>query len=327
MKQSNKSIKLIRRKPLVKNLLLIEGISRAGKLLLANILHGFQGIEPTQCCWLLDDIPFLEKFGLMEKGVAQEMLQCEIDSRCYEMLIGRNLNHRRSDKSSIFNIPSFDNYLRRCEESDGDWAIKRFYRKNLYSMFVLHEIMSIIGIYFDTFPALKVISVQRSPIDLVSAWCQRGIGRRIGQQDPKLFMILFGDKSGPTPWYAIGWKENYRSLSEVDRTILFIERLFKTSLVAYRKLSPKNRKKILTVLYEDILGDTHGVIKKIGKFLNKKSLPEMKLILKKEHLPNKDRLSLRERRLADIKALASKPYFNRLLRLEKEYSSGSYKTI
>ena len=41
-------IKLGRKEPLVKNLLLIEGISRAGKFLLANLLHGFRGIEPVQ---------------------------------------------------------------------------------------------------------------------------------------------------------------------------------------------------------------------------------------------------------------------------------------
>jgi hypothetical protein len=53
----------------------------------------------------LEYIPFLTNFGLIERNTAKELLKAEMDNRCHEGLIGRNLNHRIYDKSSIFNNP------------------------------------------------------------------------------------------------------------------------------------------------------------------------------------------------------------------------------
>lgn len=315
-----KNISLGRKKPLVKNLLLIEGISRAGKFLLANLLHGFQGIEPVQYYGLLEHIPFLEKLGLINKKTAREILQCEIDSHCYEMLIGRNLNHRKTDKSSIFNIPNYEKYLKRCEEPDGDPAVEKFYNENLCSMFILHELMPNIKIYFDTFPKIKVISIERSPAYLVYSWYQRGLGKRFGN-DPKLFSIPFQSKGLNVPWFAAGWEKRYLELSEMDRTIASIEWLVLASEKSYKKLDSKNKKKILFVSYEAILARTDKVIKKIAAFLGRPVVKTiMDRIFKGEKLPNTTYSESKAEKLDFIKEKSSPAYFEKLLVLEARYA-------
>lgn len=318
-KLANKPVKLGKRKPLVGSLLFIEGIGRSGKFLLANILHGFRGIEPVQCYGLLDNIPFLERFGLIEKKVAQEILQCEIDSHCYEMLIGRNLNHRRSDKSSIFNIPNYDKYLKRCSEPDGDLAVKKFSREKLCSMFILHDLIPNIKIYFDTFPKLKVISVRRNPIYLVYSWYSRGWGKRLGG-DPRSFSLLLQEGGESVPWYAAGWEKKYMKLSEMDRCIAAIEWITHAYRDSYPRLSAKDQNKILFISYEAILNRTNEVISKITKFLGRHSTNgEMRAILKREKLPNLAYHESRQEKLNLIERDASKDYFKRLLVLEEEY--------
>lgn len=312
-------IKLGRKEPLVKNLLLIEGISRAGKFLLANLLHGFRGIEPVQYYGLLEHIPFLEKINLIDKITAQQILQCEIDSHCYEMLIGRNLNHRLSDKSSIFNIPNCNKYLKRCKEPDGDRAIEKFYGKNLCSMFILHELMPNIKIYLDTFPELKVISIQRSPVYLVYSWYKRGLGKRFGN-DSKLFSIPFQFKGENIPWFATGWEKRYLALSEMDRIIASIEWLTLASQKSYRRLSPQHKKKILFVSYEEILTRTNEAIKKITNFLGRTVVKsDMKIILEREKLPNLAYSESNQEKLTLIERESSSGYFKRLLALEEKY--------
>lgn len=314
-----KHVKLGKRKPLVGNLLIIEGIGRAGKFLLANVLHGFRGIEPVQCYGLLDNIPFLERFGLIEKKVAQEILQCEIDSHCYDMIIGRNLNHRRNDKSSIFNIPSFDKYLKRCEEPDGDLAVGKFYEEKLCSMFILHDLIPNIKIYFDTFPKLKVISVQRSPVYLVYSWYKRGWGKRIGS-DPKAFSLVLQEKGKNVPWYAARWGKKYLKLSEMDRCIAMIEWVILASEKSYPQLSSEYQNKILFISYEAVLTRTNEVIKKIQKFLGRSVMKsEMKIILEHEKLPNLAYSESKQEKLTLIKETSSLSYFKRLLILEEEY--------
>ncbi|MDP3731067.1 MAG: hypothetical protein Q8R34_01060, partial [bacterium] len=98
------------RPSLVKNLLFVEGFSRGGKLVLGNIINGFEGVEPIQYYGLLEHIPFLEKFGLIDKKTAEEIIKCEIDTHCYEMLIGRNFNHRLSDGTSVYKVPKYKEY-------------------------------------------------------------------------------------------------------------------------------------------------------------------------------------------------------------------------
>ena len=208
MPHRNEKMTVGKRKVLVDNLLIIEGITRAGKFLLANLMPAFDGIEPIQYHGLLEEIPFLEKFGFIDRATAQEILRCEIDLHTYDMLIGRNLNHRKSDKSSIFNHPQSEAYLARTDEPDGDAAIRKFYKQNPYCLYIMHELMPNIGICFDTFPTMRVLSIRRSPLDLVYSWHCRGNGHRYGI-DPKVFVITLDSPHGPIPWFAAEWKKNY----------------------------------------------------------------------------------------------------------------------
>jgi len=314
-----KSVTLGEKKPLVGQLLIIEGISRSGKFLLANFLHGFRGIEPVQYYGLLEHLPFLVKFGLIKKNIAQKILQCEIDTHCYEMLIGRNLNHRQSDKSSIYNIPNHDKYLKRCKEADGDLAIEKFSREKLCSMYILHELMPNIKIYFDTFPKLKVISIQRSPIYLVYSWYKRGLGKRFGD-DPKLFSLPIMAEGKNVPWFAVGWEKKYLSLSEMDRIIASIEWITNASKKSFQKLEMKEKKNICFIDYEELLLQTNQVIKKIQKFLDRRVLKsEMKIILEREKLPNLTYYESKQEKLTLIKEKSSPLFYKHLLTLEAQY--------
>jgi len=144
-------IRLGKRQPLTKKLLLVEGIARAGKFLLANVLSGFEHIEPVQLYGLLEQIPVWANLGLIDRNTAKEILRLEIDTHCYEMLTGRNFNYRVSDKSSIFNIPRYQKYLARSKEKDIDKIMKEYDQEKPFSFFIMHELMPYIGIYFETF--------------------------------------------------------------------------------------------------------------------------------------------------------------------------------
>lgn len=318
MNRKNK-ITLGRRKPLVKKLLLIEGIGRAGKFLAANIINGFADVEPVQLCGLLEHIPFFTKLGFIEKRAAEELLHHEIDMHCYEMLIGRNLNHRPFDKSSIFNNPDYKKLLSRSKEPDSDKELKSFYKRGAYSFFLLHEVLPYIRIYFNTFPKMKIISLRRSPADLVYSWYSRRVIGQLGT-NPKFFRIPLQGSKGPIPWYHYQNPEEYESLNAMDRVIAAMENLFDKYEKAEKSFSANEKKKILFLRYEDFLERTTDVIKTIQKFLGKKPVKGMRQILKREKLPNPNLSKAKKaERLIEIKAKASPRYFKKLLALEDKY--------
>ena len=321
------------RPPFVKNLLLVGGFSRGGKLLLANIINGFERVEPVQYHWYLEYLPFLEKFGLIDKKTAQELIRCGIDIHSYEMLIGRNLNHRIYDGSTIFKVPRYKEYLKRSKKKDTDAILKKFRRDNPYSFFMVHELMPNIKIYFDIFPHLKMIDIKRNPVDIVYAWYKRGLLRRLGK-DPKIFMVLLKGKHGPMPWYAYGFKESYHLLSEVEKTILSIKTLFEMYKKSYTALPERFKKRILSVSFENLVfNNTNEVIENIGTFLNRNTLPELKSILKREDVPrnaahgkwcgkSEERFKCTDCKLEELKMLASVKYINMLTKLKNEYEAG-----
>lgn len=322
------------RPPLVKNLLFVEGFSRGGKLVLGNVINGFKDVEPIQYYGLLEHLPFLEKFGLLDRKTTKEIIKCEIDTHCYEMLIGRNFNHRKYDGSSIFKIHGYKNYLKRSLEEDRDKNLKKFNRDNAYSFFMMHELMPNIDIYFETFPDLKVISIKRNPIGIVYSWYQRGLLRRFGQ-DPKIFMIPIRGKAGPVPWYAYEFRDRYHTLSEIERVILSVKNLFDMYKNSYDKLSPKFKDQILFVSFEDFF---HGhninkIITRMGKFLGKKSIPKISSILKRVEMPKsgthsslcktlKESFMCYDCKLKEIQKVASDKYLRILIQLTKDYEAG-----
>lgn len=319
MNQSSKRIKIGQKVPLVENLLAVEGITRSGKFLLANILSGLEDVEPPQYSGLIEQIPFLTTLGLIREDVAKQLLRCEIDTRCYEMLIGRNLNYRISDKSSIYNVPNYQKFLDRAKRPDGEIAAEEFSKKMSYSLFILHESMANIVIFFETFPKMKCISLERKPLDLAYSWYKRGLGRRWGT-DPLLFQIPFTThKNIAFPWFAIGWEDLYLKSSEIDRAILSINSLVKLSQKGYRDLPQDTRNHILIVSFESLVTDPEKEIEEISKFLGKKVLPQMKDILKREKLPIDLPENKEEKKLKEIKTIANKKFLEELLDLPTNY--------
>ena len=258
-----KTIHIGRRKSLVTNLLVLEGISRSGKFLLANLINGLQDIEPVQGRISLEQIAFLERFGLIEKKTAQEMVKVLVDAYTYDGLIGRNLNFRRSDKSSIFNNPRFEELRKRTTTPDGDAALYAYYRMHAYSFFILHELLPNIKLFFAAFPNMKVVSLRRNPVDLVYSLYKRGYGTKI--KDSRFFtMVPMATNRGIVPWYAADWKKNFYSYAPMDRVIKTVAALSGMYASSYKKLSAARRKQILFESYEDILSDPQRVVNDVS---------------------------------------------------------------
>lgn len=271
------------RKTLVKHPLFIEGITRSGKFLLANLLAAFPQIEPPQYYGLLENIPYLVKAGLIESATAQNMLRCEVDFHFYEMLIGRNFNLRRSDKSSIYNHPQYRQLMNRSTDKNRDQLLKR--GKDHHSLFVIHEGMSFMPFYFRALPKLRVLHITRNPIALVYSWYQRGLGKRWGK-DPLLFQLALDYQGQPVPWFALDWAAEYRRLSPMNRvirSIIYLERAAKTS---YQKLPSQRQHRILRISYESLVSQPSEVIKRMEKFLRITVSPDIQKILRREKLPN-----------------------------------------
>lgn len=315
----DKMVATVSEKPeLVSNVLFLEGITRAGKFLLANLLAAFDTVEPVQYKGIVEYIPYLLEAKLIEKKTAQQILRCEVDLDSYEMFIGRNFNLRREDKSSIYNHPSFKTYLERSEQVPREDLVKNALNKGIYSTFILHETMPNIKIILDTFKLGKVISIRRDPLDLAYSWYQRGFGKRWGN-DPVLFQITFHSQYGPIPWFARSWAKKYYRLSEADKVAASIEYLWTRSEETYHELSSFQKKQILRVKYEDILVQPTQAVSSIAAFLDAEPSGRIRKIYKQEKLPNSTYGLELAKKEAQLQQMVDEKYFKALLSLREQY--------
>lgn len=313
-----KSIVISEKRLLVKNLVLIDGISRAGKFFLGRIVDGFERVEHFLVVDFVEIIPYLERVGAVRRDAAISLLQFAVDAAVYDQRIGRNLNLRYADGSSIFKCPSMDLYFKRCFGKDGAQIISDIKKENRISVFVTHEVLPNIPIFFQAFPMLKVIEIVRHPVDLIYSWYQRGLGER-EIKDPISLSPFLKVQDRLVPWFASTWSKEYSRLSRIDRIIKSIVCLYKIGSKAFGSLPPQHRRQIHFVRYEEVIEKSWEVMAVMGRFLGTEPSASMPFILNRESCLRAFSEEKRDKKMRKIKKIASKKMFNEMIRSISEY--------
>lgn len=312
---------------LAKNVVLIDGISRTGKFFLGKLVSGLENMDYFQSVILLEQVPFIYRIGGITEDAAIALLKSTLDEHAYNMRIGRNLNLRYYDASSLYNSHELDEYLRRTVNIFGEVSrtseeiVKSFWKGGRYSSFVVHETLPNIDIFFKAYPNLKILHLVRHPIDVIHSWHARGWGKRFGT-DPLAFTPTINGKNGPVPWFAFGWEEEYEKSSDIDRVIKSICALTDMSGKTYNSLVKKSRDRVLILRYERIVENTGGEISSIASFLGTKVSEGMPWILAREKCPNTISVDKRKAKEDEIRSVASKGCYQSMMKLASIYESG-----
>ncbi|MDD5005744.1 MAG: sulfotransferase domain-containing protein [Candidatus Omnitrophica bacterium] len=316
-------IKVATKNLLVKKLVILDGITRSGKFFLGRIIDGLKSTEHFQAVDLIEIIPYLEKLGAIREDTAISLLQIMVDQWVYNIGIGRNLNFRYNDGSSIFKYPDLGRYLLKTFSQDKDRkeTVKAINKDKRISVFVTHEVLPCINIFFKSFPDFKMIHIIRHPIDIMYSWYLRGFGGR-EISDPLYLSPCVNINNKTIPWYAYNWSDEYIKLSRMDRIIKSIEIITEISQNAYGLLPLKHKKNILFVTYEDLIEDSWAVVKKAGLFLNTIPSESMSTILARENCNRKIDPLERKKKMLFIKKMASPKMFKLMMRLASLHEKG-----
>lgn len=303
---------------LVNRPLFLNGITRAGKFLLGKLVACVKTVEYYQYVSVLEHLPFLQKMGLIDEEAAVALMRVHVDEHSYNYVIGRNLNARLSDASSVYNAPQFERYLSRSLTEDIPALLDRFRSEKALPCFIIHEMLPNISIYFKAFPEVRIIDLHRHPVDLAHSWFRRGWGTR-HLDDPLSFApIIRGNRKG-IPWYAASWKEEYEQASPMDRVIRSISFLTEEGEKTYRSLPSSNQKKMIRITYEALVEEPEKCVERIAAFLDTPVLDALRMVMAREKVPQKISLESRKKKLAELEQNASQEALILLHRLVKEY--------
>lgn len=277
-------LKIYARRNFADELLIIDGITRSGKFMLSHVVGAFEGVEFIQYPILLDNLPYLVRFGKLSFEACKILLQTDLDYAAYNMMIGRSLNTRRRDITSVYNSVESAALLARAEREDEPAMVAEFLAAKRLPLFFCHEGLCNMGVILGSLPKAKVIHILRDPAAIALSWHKKGYGRRWGA-DPKIVSIAFETEHGTVPWYATDAAKDYAEAGEMERVVLCIDRIMKMSREGFEALTPAQKKQILFLSFEAFTADPEPGLGKVEHFIGKRRHSGLPSVLARERLP------------------------------------------
>ena len=293
----------------------ISGLHRSGKSLLTSIIPSI--IETG----LINKDPLLNLVSNMyaNKEIsfksARYLARYIQSNTNYSNFIGRKLNQKKTDETSIYNHLNYKEYLKKIS-SKSKFKIAKDFKEERISFYDVHNVLCNLKFWKQTNDNFKLINIDRNPVDLVYSWYKNKFGSYKESSINQLLLYKLGNIFVPT--YAYKWKNKFLKMTELDRIIEILNQQILSSNNNY--IFYKKSTKILRIRYEDILTKPLKNLLKINKFLNLDSkiyLKEYKskIIRKKSSSANERKIKLKF-----IKKNCSSSYYKKLINLEKKYN-------
>ena len=295
---------IVTRKLFFDNPLFIDGLTRSGKTMLAPIISSFSKVEKVNVNYQFEFIPMLNIVNSISNEVSVTMMRFFIDNQVYENKIGRNMNFRLSDLTSVWNTSQPIKYISRLSKREGNIVFDNITKSRQFFLLLVHDALWHAKIYFKAFPNLKMIHIDRHPVDLIYSWYKKGYGSNFYDNPHNALLTIEWNKK-TYPYYAYGWEEEYENSSEIDRIIKMINRLQSSGKDVYSSISEKKRKNILFIKFEEIVQKPLPILNEISNFLGTKKTKYTSIIMDKEKVPRKLYQQERLIKQEEIKKLTS----------------------
>jgi len=306
------------KKYFLKNLVLVTGTHTSGKSMVSPIVASLSNVEMLRKIYYLDQLSILYNFKKINSEIARFLGHHILDLSFYEQLIGRNLNFRVEDETSVYQSKNPNLYKKRILSKRGEKILTHHEKIGTHMLLDAHD-----GIWFHKFwenlkiKNLKIINIHRNPIDIVNSWINSDLGLAERQILCQIPLISKNNRVKPFYLYNNFRKNNLKNKTEV--IIDMVDECVRREISAYRRI--KYKKKILRINFDNFATNTDYNINEICNFLNLNKSNFTKKIMKKENLPRILDSFEKEEKLKKIKNKVDNKKFKKLLKLEKFYNN------
>lgn len=305
------------------NVVVVTGTHCSGKSMVSPITSSLVNVEHVRKLYTIDQILDLAHLKKIKEEVAIFIIRHFLDNSFYEQLIGRNLNFRVEDETSIFTAKNTSELMKRIILKRGPEVIKENIKNKRIFVMDTHDGIMLFDFWRKINKNFKFINVYRNPVDTAASWYKHKMG--ISEKVLINQIVFLKNKKNIFPFYAIENYKKYQKQKEMDRIIDMVLYCQKKEYENYKKY--KNDKRCIFFEFEDFAINTEEKIKEICKFLKTKKSTKTKIIMKRENCPRLINYSKYLENFKKIKSLASKKSFEKLLEFEKVFAKRKKKII
>lgn len=308
-------------KLLINNLVFFSGMGRSGKTLLSKVLPSLKNFEQVDFAEFFENILAGVALNKVSFDFAKSFIITTFNELAYNKLLGRKLNFRSSDITSVKNFRNSNLYEGRLKLPEGDEVIKRLKLSRDFFPYMTHDLMPNFHLLKRMNFNFKTIQMYRNPFDVVFSTYKRGWGTR-HLKDPRNFSLSIKYKNFLTPWYVSDFQKEWFNMNPVERCAANVLRTTNLSILNHKK--NKNHKKILTISYENFVENTHIEISRICHFLKTKKTKFTKKALAQENCPKPINEQQQEKKRNFVQLNISKKLYEKLEYLMKNYKKNLY---
>ena len=334
MNQSNSGIKLVK-ESFLKDLVVVTGAPTSGKSMLAPIVSSLDRAENFKMSILLEHLGTLHHLGKISEESLVFLSRYIVDFMLYDNMIGRDLNFRFGDETSIWNTTDPEKYFERLLSERGEFIMQEIEEKHPLLIVALSNAFWHAKEWFRGFPFMKMVYIGRHPVDTVYSWYNHRYGEEVKQDhQAKGASLTYGSETYNSkinqvlltqvderivPYYALEWADKHAELSEMDRVIYMIKCIRDNYAKALDSLSEEEKKKVLFLTFNETVSETESVLDKMCSFLETKATPYTSFVLKRENCPRVLSPDDQEEKLQKIKELASEEALSSLMSMVDVY--------
>lgn len=319
----------------LKDVVIVTGCPTAGKSVLAPIVASLARAENFQMSILLEHLCTLNHLDKLSDDVLTFLLRYIVDFMQYDNMIGRDLNFRFTDETSIWNTPDPRKYFDRLLSERGDFIVDEINKKRPLLVVALSDAFWHAKKWFNAYPILKMVYIGRHPIDTVYSWYNHRYGEEVSLSSRgKSGDITYGSETYNSrinqvlltrvndhvvPYYALDWEDRYSELPEMDRVIYMIKTIRDNYTKSFASLSDKEREGVLFLTFDETVTITDQVVAKICSFLNTERTFYTSVVLERENCPRILSEDSRKSKFDKIKVLATEEAFSSLMSMVENY--------
>jgi len=305
----NAGRKIAIRNNLIQNPVFVTGLSRSGKWMLSTILSSFERAEKVNTDYLMEQIIMMRMLGVLEGDVAQYLVRYAVDLAAYNLFIGRNVNIRPGDYTSILKTPGKSAaFAKRLLSEEGKAVRQRIIESDPLFIFLVHDALWHFDVYRDAFPRMKMVHMERHPVDVVFSWFSKGYGSDFALDAFNSTVTVNAGKK-QFFYYTAGREDEYSRMSEADRVIRMVRDVSERHRRTYRSLSGNERKMVRIIIFEKFVTDPGPFLKDLAVFLATSA---------SRYTPGVCRKKIKK-----LKAAASRKAFQALMDMADEYETAS----
>ena len=311
-------------KLLTSNIVFIGRVTSSGKGFLCPIASSFEKFEMFFMSSIAENISYISKLSKLNYKYSSFLIKLIFNEIIYNLNIGRNLNQRKTDYTSITNFKTPKMYHERMKGMEGDSVIKRIIKeKNNYPV-MFHDPLINPDILLNSFPNSKIIFIDRHPVELVEEWIKKKYSGDFYENPRNVTLALkYKNKNFPY-WSKKKFNEIYKGKNIYIKTLYSLSELIFEQKRNLKNLNKKLKKRVLTIKFDNLVQNTDLEIKKITKFLNCKTSKYTKKTILKQKGNRKIDLNIREKKKKVILKLLDQKTIKLFKKLENSYYDKNY---